>query len=77
MLNALEGMQNDKSPGLDGLPVEFYNLFWQDIKRSFSTHIWHPLIKVFLVYLNTGGNNSYIKTGKILRAFLVGDTCHY
>ena len=32
MLQALKGMQNDKSPDLDGLPVEFYKFFWQDIK---------------------------------------------
>ena len=26
-------MQNDKSPGLDGFPAEFYKFFWQDIKN--------------------------------------------
>ena len=24
-------MDNNKSPGLDGLPAEFYKVFWQDI----------------------------------------------
>ena len=33
MLQALKGMQNDKSPGLDGFPAEFYKFFWQDIKN--------------------------------------------
>ena len=32
MLTALKGMQNDKSPGIDGLPTEFYKFFWKDIK---------------------------------------------
>ena len=26
-------MQNDKSPGLDRFPAEFYEFFWQDIKN--------------------------------------------
>ena len=33
MLQALKGMQNDKSPGLDEFPAEFYKFFWQDIKN--------------------------------------------
>ena len=32
MLTAIKGMQNDKSPGIDGLPTEFYKFFWKDIK---------------------------------------------
>ena len=28
MLQALKGIQNDKSPGLDGFPAEFYKFFW-------------------------------------------------
>ena len=32
MLTALKGMQNDKSPGIDGLPTECYKFFWKDIK---------------------------------------------
>ena len=33
MLQALILLQNDKSPGLDGFPAEFYKFFWQDIKN--------------------------------------------
>ena len=29
---ALKNMKNNKSPGSDGLPVEFYKTFWNDIK---------------------------------------------
>ena len=32
MLTALKEIQNDKSPGIDGLPTEFYKFFWKDIK---------------------------------------------
>ena len=28
-------MQNDKSPGNDGLTKEFYETFWHDIKEIF------------------------------------------
>ena len=30
--NALKGMKNDSSPGLDGLPASFYKVFWVKIK---------------------------------------------
>ena len=30
--NALKQMANNKTPGLDGFPVEFYKLFWLDLK---------------------------------------------
>ena len=30
---ALKKMKKNKSPGLDGLPAEFYQTFWQDIKQ--------------------------------------------
>ena len=31
--DALLSMQLNKSPGLDGLSVEFYKTFWQDVKQ--------------------------------------------
>jgi len=31
--NALKEMKNNKSPGSDGLTIEFYKLFWNDIKQ--------------------------------------------
>ena len=27
----IKNMKNDKTPGTDGLPAEFYKIFWQDI----------------------------------------------
>ena len=32
LLNALKLTKNNRSPGSDGLPAEFYKIFWQDIK---------------------------------------------
>ena len=29
---AVSDMQNNKSPGPDGIPIEFYKIFWNDIK---------------------------------------------
>ena len=31
----LKTMKNNKSPGTDGLPFEFYKMFWHDIKEIF------------------------------------------
>ena len=30
-VEALKGMHSDKTPGTDGLPAEFYKVFWKDI----------------------------------------------
>ena len=32
ILYAIKNMKNDKSPGIDGFPVEFFNIFWGRIK---------------------------------------------
>ena len=32
---AIKGMNNNKTPGSDGLPIEFYKVFWQKIKWVF------------------------------------------
>jgi len=32
VVNVIKSMANNKSPGSDGLPVEFYKIFWKDIK---------------------------------------------
>ena len=29
---AVKRMKNEKSPGIDGFPVEFYKIFWNEIK---------------------------------------------
>ena len=30
---AIKSMQNGKSPGTDGLPVEFYKILWKTLKN--------------------------------------------
>ena len=39
LLKALKSMENDKSPGNDGLSKEFYETFWTDIKTFFISSI--------------------------------------
>lgn len=39
LLKALKSMENDKSPGNDGLSKEFYETFWADIKTFFISSI--------------------------------------
>ena len=33
-LDALKTMESDKTPGTDGLPAEFYKIFWNDISTT-------------------------------------------
>ena len=35
----MKSMENDKSPGDNGLTKEFYETFWDDIKASFISSI--------------------------------------
>ena len=35
LFEALKSMQNNKSPGNDGLSKEFYEIFWEKLKKPF------------------------------------------
>ena len=56
---ALKSMQHGSSPGCDGLPVEFYKLFWQHLKKplvecyefSFNENILSPSERVGVISL--------------------------
>ena len=39
LLNVLESMPNNKSPGNDGLTKEFYETFWEEIKTPLCNSI--------------------------------------
>ena len=41
--NAVKVMKNDKSPGNDGFPIEFYKIFWNDIKLHFYNAIIYSI----------------------------------
>ena len=35
MVKSLKSMENNKSPGIDGLAKEFYECLWNEIKNPF------------------------------------------
>lgn len=39
LFTALKTTKNNKSPGSDGFPSEFYKVFWVDIKRYFAASV--------------------------------------
>ena len=40
-LQALKGMEPEKTPGSDGIPAEFYKIFWNNISEHLVTSINH------------------------------------
>ena len=38
-LESLKNMESNKTPGTDGVPVEFYKVFWNDIKPFYLASI--------------------------------------
>ena len=42
-LESLKNMESNKIPGTDGIPVEFYKVFWNDINLFFlaSINVFH------------------------------------
>jgi hypothetical protein len=43
ILRSLKELKNGKTPGTDGLPVEFYKFFWGDIKKFVTESLQHAL----------------------------------
>ena len=39
LFDSMKNMENDKSPGNDGLTKEFYVTFWDDIKATFISSL--------------------------------------
>ena len=44
-LQALKSMEPEKTPGSDGIPAEFYKIFWNDISEHLVTSINHAYQK--------------------------------
>ena len=62
-LNALKDMKNNESPGWDGLTIEFYKIFWNDIKLYYIKSINYP------ARAQSPTRNTRIKRHKIRRDF--------
>uniref|UniRef100_A0A3P9NCC4 Reverse transcriptase domain-containing protein n=1 Tax=Poecilia reticulata TaxID=8081 RepID=A0A3P9NCC4_POERE len=57
MTKAMQSMQNNKAPGLDGLPKEFYSTFWEILKG--------PLLQVYKEAFKEGKLPSVMNQGMI------------
>ena len=53
---ALLGMENNKSPGNDGLTKEFYVFFWNEIKELFINFSYTGLEKQGTKHFTKAGN---------------------
>ena len=49
-LEALNDMATEKTPGTDGLPCEFYKVFWKDVGETLTavsyTHLTLPTKRI-------------------------------
>ncbi len=43
ILNSLKNLHNQKTPGTDGLPADFYKFFWIDIKNLLMNSILYAI----------------------------------
>ena len=62
---ALSKLQNNKSPGSDGLTTNFYKFFWKDIKEL--------LYQSYLYSYTNGSLSTYQKIGIFYRTSKTGD----
>ena len=63
--STIKSMKNNKSPGVDGLPVEFYKIFWNDIHDILLDSYKHSIGPVYLLISQRRGTISLIpKTDK-------------
>ena len=57
-LKALRSMDREKTPGTDGLPADFYKIFWKDLS---------PLLISALNYSYDEGSLSITQTRRIIK----------
>ena len=44
LCEALKNMPNDKSPGNDGFPKEFFETFWSKVKKNHFYYVFYTLL---------------------------------
>ena len=70
ILTALKLMKNGKSPGTDGFSVEFYKMFWSDLKQCILRSYNHAFKRGQLSISQKQGIISIIPKGNKPREFL-------
>ena len=53
---ALKEMQNNKSPGSDCITIEFYKIFWNDIKAHLINSLYYSFNNENLIMLQKQSN---------------------
>jgi len=66
ILNALKTMRNGSSPGSDGIPAEFYKVFWNKIKFPLFKSYQYSLLEGKLSHTQRKGVMSLLHKGKDL-----------
>ena len=61
-LEGLKSVESNKSPGSDGLPAEFYKVFWKDIKRHLLNALNYTFLKGLLSITQRRGLIDYLNT---------------
>ena len=62
--NAVKTMKNGSSPGYDGIPIEFYKIFWNEIKSSLIASFEYSYDLTELSYSQRKGIISLLHKGK-------------
>ena len=57
-------MKNGSSPGSDGLPVEFYKIFWNDLKQALLDCYLYSFLTNQLTFSQRKGIISLLHKGK-------------
>ena len=70
VLNVLKNMKNNKSPGPDGLPAEFFKFFWKDISAFLVRSFNNSYLKGFLPISQNQGAISILPKGNKPRELL-------
>ena len=58
---ALKEMQNNKNPGSEGITIEFYKIFWNDIKTHLINSLYYSFNNENLTTLQKQSNAVRLK----------------
>ena len=70
---ALKSMNKDSAPGTDGLPVEFYLIFWKQLKALLLNNYHYSFLKGHLTHSERVGIISLFHKGKDLPTYILSN----